>query len=445
MEFINKYIFGAGVPIFLFSVAIMLIITLSGKPFVHPIRTVRGMFSKKRSGGVSPIKAVLLALAGTLGVGNIVGVASAIALGGAGAVFWMWISAIFAMILKYAEAALAVSHRRYRNGESYGGAMYYMKDAFDRQEKPMRALIFPSVFALLCIVNAFSVGCVIQSNAVSESFHGIMGVPRWLVGVLIAIFAGIVFFGRGKRIFSAAASLVPAVSVIYIVMSVIVIVNGADRIPQILSDIFGEAFSLSSAAGGAAGFLLSRGLRYGTIRGLLSNEAGCGTAPIAHAASNTDSPAEQGFLGMLEVFVDTIVLCTMTAFVILLNMDASMAFADDPIMMAFAAFSQTLGGTSEVLLCISVLLFAFATIICWGYYGKECVYFFTKSKKHQTLYFAAYTAFAFLGSITSMGGVWQIADLSIGGMTLMNLFVLCKMRGEIKDITLSYFKKRTRN
>ena len=441
MEWINKYIFGAGVPVFLFLAAIMFFIRLSGKPLVHPIKMIKSMFVKKNHSGVSPIKAVLLALAGTLGVGNIVGVASAIALGGAGAVFWMWISAILAMMLKYAEVVLAVSHRRVRNGENYGGAMYYMKDFFNSCGKYGTGILFSGIFAVLCIINAYSMGCVIQSNAISEAFYGICGYPKVIIGAIVALLSAFVFFGKASKIFSVTEKLVPFVSLVYFAMAAVVVVNSIDRVPQVFSEIIKDAFRVESAAGGFFGFFLSKGLRFGTIRGLLSNEAGCGTAPIAHASSNTDSPAEQGFLGILEVFIDTIVLCTMTALVILLYKEQAFAYADNPIMMTFSAFSALLGRSSEILLCVSVLLFAFATIICWGFYGKECVFYFSKNKTLRTVYFIIYVILVFVGAVIPLDFMWGLTDFAIGAMSLMNLFILCAMSGEVKEITASYFGK----
>ena len=441
MEWINKYIFGAGVPIFLFLAAFMFLIRLSGKPLIHPIKMIRSMFKKKDGGGVSPIKAVLLALAGTLGVGNIVGVASAIAMGGAGSVFWMWVSAILAMMLKYAEVLLAVSHRRVRNGEYFGGAMYYMRDFFNSCKKYGAGILFSSVFTILCIINAYGMGCVIQSNAISEAFYGICGYPKVMVGAIVAILSAFVFFGKASKIFSVAEKLVPVVSLVYFTMAAVVIGSSADRVPQVFSEIIKDAFTVESAAGGFFGFFVSKSLRFGTIRGLLSNEAGCGTAPIAHAASNTDSPAEQGFLGILEVFIDTIVLCTMTAFVILLYKEQAFVYIDNPIMMTFSAFSALLGRSSELLLCVSVLLFAFATIICWGYYGKECVFYFSKNKTLQTIYFIIYVILIFVGAVIPLDFVWGMTDFAIGAMTLMNLFILCAMSGEVKKETERYFSK----
>lgn len=441
MEWINKYLFGAGVPAFLFIAAVFFAIRLSsGNPLLHPIKMLRPLFFGKKSDGVSPIRAVLLALAGTLGVGNIVGVASAVAMGGAGAVFWMWVSAAFAMILKYAEVVLAVSHRRVRNGEYYGGAMYYMKDCFDLRKRKKTGSAFACIFSILCIINAYCMGSVIQSNAISEAFLGICGVPHIYVGIAVAVSASLVFFGKASKIFSITEKVVPFVCLLYFIMSFAVILISFQRIPEIISEIFYGAFSFDSAAGGVIGFFLSRSLRYGTIRGLFSNEAGCGTAPTAHAASHTDSAPEQGYLGILEVFIDTMVLCTMTALVILLNKECIYAYHDNPIMMVFSAFSSSLGWISGPLLCLSIVLFAFATIICWGYYGRECVFYFSDSKNLRNIYFAFYILFLVIGANVSFDAVWGVADFVIGAMTLMNLYVLCRMNGEVKYQTVSYFR-----
>ena len=367
MEWLNKYIFGVGVPLLLFLAAIFFLIKLRGLPLIRPVKMIRSMFKKREGVGVSPVAVVLLALAGTLGVGNIVGVAIAIAVGGAGAVFWMWVSAIMAMMLKYAEVLLAVLHRRSRGEEYYGGAMYYMRDLFAGRKRFGAGLLFSGAFALLCIINACSMGCVIQSNSISEAFYGIVGVPKLAVGVAVGLLSALVFFGKGRKIFSVTEKLVPIVSILYFAMAAIVICSSLERVPQVLSDIVRSAFRAESALGGFFGFFLSKALRFGTIRGLLSNEAGCGTAPIAHASANADSPAEQGFFGLREVFIDTIVLCTMTALVILLNWDRASEFTDNPIMMTFSGFSAVLGRASELLLCISVFLFAFATIKILSY------------------------------------------------------------------------------
>ena len=314
MEQINQYISGKLVPIALVLCSVFFFVRLGGRPIMNPLVIFKSVFKKRKGSGVSPIRAVIFALAGTLGVGNIVGVASAIALGGAGAVFWMWVSAFLAMILKYSEVVLAILHRRTRNGEHYGGAMYYMIDYF----KSCKILggSFSLIFTVFCLINGFTMGCIIQSNAISKSFSATFNLNEIYIGIFVALLGMIVFFFNGKRVFSLCEKLVPFVSLLYIVMALAVIVPAYRHLPEVFKWIFEGAFSLRSAGAGALGFLFSSALRYGTIRGLFSNEAGCGSSPIAHATANTDSACEQGFLGVIEVFIDTMLVCTMTALVI---------------------------------------------------------------------------------------------------------------------------------
>ena len=251
-----------------------------------------------------------------------------------------------------------------------------------------------------------------------------------------------VFFFNAQKIFGLCEKLVPLVSVIYIIMSLVVIIKAYRQIPGVFFEIIDGAFDFESAAAGGVGFLISNALRYGTIRGLFSNEAGCGTSPIAHATANTNYPCEQGFLDILEVFIDTIVVCTMTAFVILINKDASFEFFASPIEMVLAAFSVTLGEISKILFSVCVFLFAFATIICWGYYGKECVYFIDRRRGFERSYYIFYVTCIFLGSFIPLGIVWDLADFAVGAMTIMNLVMLGLMNREVKQETEQYFKKR---
>ncbi len=439
MEYINRILSGTLMPLMLTLGALFFLLKLRGRPMSAPSTMLRALFKKKKGSGTSPLRAVIFALAGTLGVGNIVGVASAIALGGAGAVLWMWVSAALAMVLKYSEVLLAVRHRRIREGEYYGGAVYYIRDCFASRGKRTLGGIFALVFAVFCLANGFSMGCIIQSNAIASAAKTVLELDRILVGACLAVLGIIVLFFKGKKIFSLCEKLVPLVSVGYVIMSCTVIALSFDKMPSVLTEIIDGAFSFRSVGGGAFGFLVSDALRFGTIRGLFSNEAGCGTAPTAHATSNTDSPCEQGFLGIVEVFVDTMLVCTMTAFVILLSPASINSFSDDPIMMVFSAFSAALGSGSDVFLCISVFLFAFATVICWGYYGKECIYYLNKSKSAERIYYFIYIIFIFIGSVVSLEPVWQIADLAVGVMTLMNLLVLFLMRREITSETERYF------
>lgn len=438
MEYINQYLSGTIVPIAILFLGFYFLVKLKGNPFI--LSNIKSSLLSK-NGKETGIRAVILALAGTLGVGNIVGVASAIALGGAGSVFWMWISAFLAMILKYSEVVLALLHRRIRNGEYYGGAMYYMRDYFISVKRSVLGEIFTFVFVIFCLINGFTMGGIIQANAISESLKMTFETKGQDVGIVLAFSCIVVFLFNGKRIFSLCEKLVPFVSAVYIIMSLIVMMFSYDKILSVLCEIVQDAFSFKAAGAGALGFVFSKSLRYGTIRGLFSNEAGCGTSPIAHATSNTDSPCNQGILGIFEVFIDTIIVCTMTAFVILINKDVSLLYGDNPVLMVFSSFAMSLGCVSNIILTFCICLFAFATIICWGYYGKECIYYLNKSKKIQKVYYIVYIFTIYFGAFISLDIVWQLADLAVGVMTLMNLLILYFMRKEIIEETDRYNKK----
>lgn len=444
MEIINKYISGALVPISIVLFSIYFFIKLKGRPFVGFKIMMHSIFDKNDRKGNSGIRAVIFALAGTLGVGNIVGVASAIALGGAGAVFWMWISAFLAMILKYSEVVLALLHRRKRKDEYFGGAMYYMKDCFDLRSKRGIGAIFVCVFTVFCLINGFTMGGIIQSNAISESVKMTFNINGRAVGLILAIICAAVFLLNGKSIFSLCEKLVPFVSMLYLLMSFAVIIINRKSLPGVFVEIINDAFSFEAVGGGSVGFLMSKSLRYGTIRGLFSNEAGCGTSPIAHATAKTDEPVKQGMLGIVEVFIDTIVVCSMTAFVILLNKEVSLIHSSNPILMVFDSFSFVLGNFSNVLLTVCVCLFAFATIVCWGYYGKECIYYFNKGKTAEKIYYCIYILAIYYGAFIDLYYVWELADLAVGAMTIMNLFVLYMLRNEVKNETERYYKKSPR-
>ena len=408
----------------------------------RPIKTLKVMLKPEKNGGISPFRAVSLALAGTLGVGNIAGVASSIAIGGYGSVFWMWVSALVAMVLKYAEIVLAMLHRRVdsESGEYFGGAPYYIRDLFLSRGKVMSGKVLAAVFAFLCIVNSITMGCVIQSNAAATSFSGVFGVLDWIVGGAVALLCCFVIVGNARWVSGFCEKTVPLMTAGYILISAAAISARWSGVPDAFRVIFEDAFSPDSAAGGVFGFLLSTKLRAGTMRGLMSNEAGCGTAPTAHAASSTQSPAKQGLWGIFEVFVDTILLCTLTALVIILAGEGILAYSENPMMMAIKAYSSVLGGWSEIFMCVSVLFFAFATMVCWAHYGKESLRYLTRKKWAASLYVVAFCLFIFLGAVSAPSLAWLLADLSLGVMTLINLPVLCAMRGEVKRETERLFR-----
>lgn len=437
-EYINKWIIGTSLPIVLIFAGGFFLIFLKFKPFRSPTGLLSAMISpcEEGNGGVSPFRSVTMALAGTLGVGNIVGVASAIAMGGFGAVFWMWISALFAMILKYAEIVLAIFHRP-KGEQAHGGAMWYIKNGI-KNKKLGGALA--SIFAALCTLDALSMGCIVQVNALSGAVNGALGTPKILIGMIVALMTALVITKGARGISKITEWLVPLMSLGYIVISVAVMIICRDRLPYALSIIFKDAFSVKSGAGGLMGFLISDGLRYGTMRGLLSNEAGCGTAPFAHAVSNQKEPAKQGVWGIFEVFVDTILLCTMTAVVVIISYDEVCMLAPDGMLMTMKAYSSVLGAWSEYFLAVAVFLFAYATVICWSHYGGECVAWLTKNKKTARFIFnAAFCVCAFIGAVIAPEEIWTLADFSIGSMTLINIFVVLLMSGEVKRLTDEVF------
>ncbi len=437
LNFLNEKIISTCAAVMLLTVGIFFSFKLKFFYIRRPVKMIKTMLEPERGSGISPFRAVSLALAGTLGVGNIAGVASSIAIGGCGSVFWMWLSALVAMVLKYAEITLAISHRRIdrESGEPYGGAPYYIKDLFVSHGRAVSGKLLAALFAVLCIVNSVTMGCVIQSNAVASSFEGVFDLKPWMVGAATALLCCLVITGNAKWVSGFCEKTVPIMTVGYILISVGVITTKWQGIGRAMDTIFEDAFKLDSAVGGIFGFILSNKLRAGTMRGLMSNEAGCGTAPTAHASSNVKSPAKQGFFGIFEVFVDTVLLCTLTALVIILAGDGILSYAENPMLMAIKAYSSVLGPWSEYYMCASVLFFAFATMVCWAHYGKESLRCLTKSRAASGIYIVIFCLFAFLGAVFAPKSAWLLADLSLGIMTLINLPVLCAMSGEVKHET----------
>ena len=443
IELLNEYALGIAVPMGLVLIGIFYCIKLRFFHIRHPILLIRSLFEKSGDSGTSPFRAVMLALAGTLGVGNIVGVASAVYLGGAGAVFWMWVSALCAMILKYAEIVLALLYRRRdKNGEFYGGAMYYIRDIFAKRKSEALGALLASVFAVFCIINAVSMGSMIQSNAISGAIEGVWNISPVAVGVALSVLTLVVISRGTGGILKLTDLLVPVMSLGYFVLSMAIIVKNSSALPSVMRDIVGSAFSARSAASGVLGFLLSGSLRYGAMRGLLSNEAGCGTAPAAHAVSNTDCAAKQGIWGIFEVFVDTIVLCSMTAFVLLLGYDSAAEHGGNFIMMTFSAYSHFLGDAAEIFMCIAVIFFGFATIACWAHYGFAGVRYFSESAVAKKAFTVIYCVSVLAGAVMSTDAIWQTADLAIGVMTVINLFALVYASDEVRSETEKFLLRK---
>ena len=411
---------------------------LKGYPARSPRRMLLSLRDGEKKNGVSSFRALSEALAGTLGVGNIVGVANAIAIGGAGAVFWMWVSALIATVLKYAETVLAVAHRRTRrDGSHFGGAFYYIKDCFFQKKQRRIGAFLSSVFALFMIFNALSMGCVIQVRAVTSAV-GNVNVPAWGIAVLLFLITLPLLLCGRRGISALTECLVPIMTAGYIILSVAVLVLRREAIGDALASVLSSAFSFQSLGGGCLGFFTSQALRVGTMRGLLSNEAGCGTSPTAHAGADASSPAAQGVWGILEVLVDTVLLCTLTALVILVNASEVEMLAFDGMQMAIRAYSSVLGGASELFFAIATFCFGYATLLCWGGYGMEALSFLSGKRRWRFLYLCLFSACIFIGALGDADIVWDISDVAITVLTTVNLFVLFAMRREVRMHTLDW-------
>ena len=432
MENINALL-GGLTPILLIASGLFLSARLGFFWLCHPIKTIRSILKKPKAGGVSPFRAVTLALSGTLGVGNIAGVAGAIALGGFGAIFWMWVSALCAMALKYSEIVLAVSHRRWERGAPYGGASYYIRDFFSSKNLPRLGTAVAAFFAAVCAVEVLSTGCGIQISASAEALESGFGLPRVAVGIFAALLTLYAAGGGVDTVSRLTVVAIPILSVGYILISALLLIIKGSAIPAAFAAIFSDAFDTDSLFGGALGFFSCRAVRFGAMRGLLSNEAGCGTAPFAHAGANTDDPAEQGIWGLFEVFFDTIVLCTVTALVIIASYGEVAQYAGEPIKMAIKAYACVLGRPAEIFLSVAVAAFGIATVVCCAHYGRECVRFLLNGRRGALffgIWIALYSAFAAVGATLELRGLWAVSDLTLGLMTLINLPVLCALGGE---------------
>ncbi len=436
MHILFQLLTGAAVPLLLLLCGGFFLIYLRGRPLLCPRQMLSALTARPRSGGISPFRALTLALAGTLGVGNIVGVANALLIGGPGALLWMWVSALLAMILKYAEILLAVRHRRTSpDGSHYGGAIYYIRDLFASRRLATLGAAVSAVFALFMILNSLTMGCIIQVNAVSSAFAGVFDIPPLLSGLVLLVLALPVVFRGAKGSSALTEYLIPILSGGYLLLSLAVLILRREMLPSALSSVFSSALSPRGAAGGVLGFLTSSALRVGTMRGLLSNEAGCGTAPTAHACADTDDPARQGIFGILEVFIDTVLLCTATALVILVSFPDPTGLPMDAVMLAIRSYSAVLGGWSDCFFALSLLAFAYATVICQANYGSESLRALTPKKPAVTAFLLLFLACIPLGALLSPTVIWTLSDIAIATLTEINLAVLLLYRKEIRQGT----------
>ena len=398
----------------------------------------RKMFEARPREGVSSFQALCTALAATVGTGNLVGVAGAICLGGPGAIFWMWVCAFFGMATKYAEAALAVRYRVKTSDGYAGGPMYTMTYGLGRRFRPLA-----KAYCVFGILAAFGVGNAAQINAVVTGVNGAVarlgGEPSMtgnlLMGLMLAVLAGFLLFGGAKRIGAAAEMLVPIAAGVYILLCIGVLLVFRRRIPAAFGQILTGAFCPRAVTGGILGSAF-RALCVGCRRGVFTNEAGMGTASIAHACAEAE-PAQQGLMGMVEVFLDTIVICTLTALVILVTGVTIPYGVDVGGELTTAAFSQVYGAGASLFLAAALILFAVATILGWGLYGARCAQFLFGGWKG---FAAAQTAVVVLGAVLDTETVWYFSELANGLMAIPNLICLAALTGELRRITKDYKK-----
>lgn len=412
----------------------------------HTVGSLFAKDKKKEDTGenLTAFQAVTTALAGTVGTGNIAGVTGAIFVGGPGAVFWMWVSAFFGMCTKYAEIALAIKYRETdENGVHKGGPMYYIEKGLGSNWKWLAI-----VFAIFGGLASFGIGNISQSSEIAGAMSGLFGLKPLTTGIFLALVVGIVIIGGVKRIGQVTSLLVPFMALFYIIAGVAVIIMRAGDIPAVFANIITSAFSFEAVGGGIFGYAIMIAMKQGFARGVFSNEAGLGSAPIAHAAANTKEPAEQAMWGVFEVFFDTIIICTLTALTVLLSgfelgSDALAGYASKGAA-AVAAFNSILPGTiGGTIIQISLLFFALSTIIGWSYYGERCWGYLTNDNKTvNSIYKTIFILMCIVGATGSGTLMWDIADTLNGLMAIPNLIALLGLSGVVAKITKDYFGKQ---
>lgn len=379
--------------------------------------------------GISSFQTACTALAATIGTGNIAGVATALTAGGPGAIFWMWVSAAIGMMTAYGEAYLGVRYRRQGESGRIGGPMAYLENGLGL---PGLGLIY----SFFCVMASLGMGSMVQANALSQTVSYSFPVSPLLCGAAVTVLVGAVAAGGEKRIASVSGLLIPVASGVYVIFSLIVILSCWDQVPEVLASVLRSAFEPASAAGGSAGYLVSRSVRYGVARGVFSNEAGLGTLAILHGAADEGTAESQGMWAMFEVFFDTIVVCTLTALVILLTAEAGGGEGYDGAALTALCFSSHLGAAGEYLVSGAMILFAFATMVAWSYMGKQAFSHLIArtalpAGAGNRIYMVLFLQAVFLGSLARVETVWELSDLWNGLMAVPNLMALFLLRKEI--------------
>ena len=442
---INNFIWGVPAMICIIGVGLILSIRtrfLQIRKFPYSMKVTIGRMLKKKEasdGAMTPFQAVCTALAATVGTGNIAGVAGAIAIGGPGAVFWMWVSAMLGMCTKFSEVTLALHFReKNKDGDYVGGPMYYIKNGLKKNWHWLAYL-----FSAFGVLTVFGTGNATQVNTITTAIDSALynyniiskeneSTVNIIIGIILAILIALILIGGVKRIGSVTEKLVPFMAVLYIILAIGIVIINYKNIPQVFASIFKGAFSPASVTGGAVGsFFMS--LKKGVSRGIFSNEAGLGTGSIAHACADTSKPVKQGFFGIFEVFVDTIVICTLTALVILcsgVNIEYGTAAGAE---LTISGFTATYGNWVSVFTAVAMCCFAFSTIIGWGLYGTRCIEFLFGSKVNKP-FMIVYALVAIVGATMNLGLMWSIAETFNGLMAIPNLIAVFLLSGVVVQL-----------
>lgn len=418
LKAISDVVWGPIMLVLLVGTGLYLTIGLRFFPFRNWMRSYaclwQGRSHQSADGEISPWNALMTALAGTIGTGSIVGVATAISVGGPGALFWMWVTAVVGMVTKFAEVMLSVQFReKTPAGNWVGGAMYFIKNGLGRRWAWMGAL-----FCIFCMVACMGTGAMVQANAISANLDKTFGIPVWVTAVALLVLAGTVIIGGVSRVGAVAGKLVPFMACLYCVLSLLVIGSHISEIPKVLWMIISDAFTPAAAGGGFAGATVMMAIRQGMARGVFSNEAGLGTAPMAHAASTAHSPLTQASIGMLDVFITTLIICSMTGFAILVTGEWCSGVQGG--IMTASAYERALPGIGRIGVTICLALFAFTTALGWCVYGERCaIYLF--GDRAQLPFRIVYVLVFCLGALLSLEIVWLASDIGNALMAFPNL------------------------
>ena len=444
---VNGFIWGVPAMICIIGVGLLLSVRtrfIQVRKFGAAMKnTIGKIFDKTQAkdGSMSPFQAVCTALAGTVGTGNIAGVAGAIALGGPGAIFWMWCSAFLGMCTKFSEVTLAIHFReKNANGEYVGGPMYYIKNGLSKKWHFLAVL-----YALFGVLTVFGTGNATQVNTIVSSIHSALhnlhiidGTvderANLIFGIFIAAFVAMVLLGGIKRIGQVSEKLVPFMATLYVILAIGVVILHINRVPAVFAMIFKSAFSPQAATGGIIGSMFLS-MKKGVSRGIFSNEAGLGTGSIAHACADTNNAVHQGMFGIFEVFMDTIVICTLTGLVILLGAPNIVYGQAAGAELTISGFTATYGGWVSIFTAVAMCCFAFSTIIGWGLYGSRCIEFLGGEKLVRP-FLVAYSFVSIIGATINLGLLWDIADTFNGLMAIPNLIALLVLSGQVKKLAI---------